>query len=177
MYSRYPSPSSPRSPLFSVHDRLSPLVTVEQNYDSLLVPVDHPSRRKSDAYYVNSDYMLRAHTSAHQVELIRMGLDNFLVVGDVYRRDEINSSHYPAFHQLEGVRLLDEPGANDALWRSAREKLKRENPGLAKYRGDGWGGDQRLVLFEDGVRNDYKQSCHTQVQKDEFSRTVPGPQP
>ena len=31
------------------------------------------------------EYMLRAHTSAHQSDLIRMGLDNFLVIGDVYR--------------------------------------------------------------------------------------------
>ena len=33
-------------------------------------------------------------------ELISMGLDNFLVVGDVYRRDAIDASHYPAFHQV-----------------------------------------------------------------------------
>ena len=37
-----------------------------------------------------------------------MGLDNFLVVGDVYRRDEIDSTHYPVFHQIEGVRLVNE---------------------------------------------------------------------
>ena len=37
-----------------------------------------------------------------------MGLDNFMVVGDVYRRDEIDSSHYPVFHQIEGVRLVGE---------------------------------------------------------------------
>jgi len=37
-----------------------------------------------------------------------MGLDNFLVVGDVYRRDEIDSTHYPVFHQIEGVRLVGE---------------------------------------------------------------------
>ena len=35
-----------------------------------------------------------------------MGLDNFIVFGDVYRRDEIDSSHYPVFHQAEGVRLF-----------------------------------------------------------------------
>lgn len=40
-----------------------------------------------------------------QCELIGMGLDNFLVIGDVYRRDDIDSSHYPVFHQIEGVRL------------------------------------------------------------------------
>lgn len=34
-----------------------------------------------------------------------MGFDNFLVMGDVYRRDEIDASHYPVFHQVEGVRL------------------------------------------------------------------------
>ena len=37
-----------------------------------------------------------------------MGLDNFLVAGDVYRRDEIDSTHYPVFHQIEGVRLISE---------------------------------------------------------------------
>lgn len=50
--------------------------------------------------------MLRAHTSAHQRELVRSGLDAFLLAGDVYRRDEIDVSHYPVFHQMEGVRLF-----------------------------------------------------------------------
>lgn len=52
--------------------------------------------------------MLRAHTSAHQRELVRCGLDAFLVAGDVYRRDEIDASHYPVFHQMEGVRLFSD---------------------------------------------------------------------
>ena len=55
---------------------------------------------------VNKDYILRGHTSAHQHELMSAGLDNFVVFGDVYRRDEIDSSHYPVFHQAEGVRLF-----------------------------------------------------------------------
>ncbi len=50
--------------------------------------------------------MLRGHTSAHQRELVRSGLDAFLLAGDVYRRDEIDTSHYPVFHQMEGVRLF-----------------------------------------------------------------------
>ena len=50
--------------------------------------------------------MLRAHTSAHQRELVRSGLDRFLLAGDVYRRDEIDATHYPVFHQMEGVRLF-----------------------------------------------------------------------
>jgi len=104
MYSRY---RGPRGPLFSLHDGLSPVVTLKANFDSLLVPEDHVSRKTSDSYYLNSTHMLRAHTSAHQTELIGMGLDNFLVSGDVYRRDAVDRTHFPVFHQLEGVRLVD----------------------------------------------------------------------
>ena len=49
------------------------------------MPPDHVSRGKSDSYYINSTTMLRAHTSAHQADLVRAGMDAFLVVGDVYR--------------------------------------------------------------------------------------------
>lgn len=103
------------TPLFSVHDNLSPVVTVEQNFDSLLIPKDHPSRKKGDNYYLNCTHMLRAHTSAHQKELVRAGLDCFLLAGDVYRRDEIDANHYPVFHQMEGVRLFSNHEVN-TLW-------------------------------------------------------------
>lgn len=53
--------------VFSVFDNLSPVVTVQQNFDNLLIPKDHPSRAKSDCYYVNQEHLLRAHTTAHQV--------------------------------------------------------------------------------------------------------------
>jgi phenylalanyl-tRNA synthetase alpha chain len=43
---------------------------MHQNFDSLLVAPDHPSRKKTDSYYVNQNYMLRAHTSAHQGEAL-----------------------------------------------------------------------------------------------------------
>ncbi|KAI6074890.1 Phenylalanine--tRNA ligase, mitochondrial [Aix galericulata] len=94
------------TPLFSVYDGLSPVVTVQQNFDSLLIPQNHASRKKEDNYYLNRDHMLRAHTSAHQWDLIHSGLDAFLAVGDVYRRDTIDNTHYPVFHQMEGVRLF-----------------------------------------------------------------------
>lgn len=53
--------------IFSVFDNLPPVVTPEQNFDQLLIPKDHPSRAKSDCYYVNEHHLLRAHTTAHQV--------------------------------------------------------------------------------------------------------------
>ena len=101
------------NPLYTVVDNLSPVVTTYQNFDSLLVPADHVSRSVSDSYYINRTHLLRAHTSAHQEELMKSGLDKFLVVGDVYRRDTIDRSHYPVFHQMEGVCLFtrDEVGS------------------------------------------------------------------
>lgn len=55
------------NPIFSIYDNQSQVVTVDQNFDQLLVPLDHVSRAKKDNYYINSQYLLRAHTSAHQV--------------------------------------------------------------------------------------------------------------
>lgn len=94
------------NPIFSIYDNISPIVTTIENFDSLLVPKDHSSRNKSDSYYLNKTHMLRAHATAHQSELIKMGLDNFVVIGDVYRRDEIDSTHYPVFHQADGVHIF-----------------------------------------------------------------------
>lgn len=92
--------------VFAHFDDVSPIVSCEQNFDSLLVASDHVTRSNKDNYYINSETVLRAHTSAHQRDFIRMGFDRFLVSGDVYRRDAIDSSHYPVFHQMEGVRLF-----------------------------------------------------------------------
>ncbi|XP_052818846.1 phenylalanine--tRNA ligase, mitochondrial-like [Mya arenaria] len=94
------------NPIFSVYDNESPVVTLKQNFDNLLVEENHPSRNQADSYYLNSEYMLRAHTTAHQREFIRAGLNSFLISGDVYRRDTIDKSHYPVFHQVDGVKLF-----------------------------------------------------------------------
>ena len=94
-------------PLFKSFDTFPPVVTLEQNFDSLGVPLDHVTRSRSDNYYINSQHMLRAHTSAHQRDTIRLGHSRFLVTGDVYRRDEIDTRHYPVFHQMEGVELFE----------------------------------------------------------------------
>ena len=100
-YKQYANPKG--TPLFSVYDNLSPIVSTKQNFDSLLIPENHPSRAKSDCYYVNREYLLRAHCTAHQVDLLLSGLDNFLIIGDVYRRDEIDSTHFPVFHQVSAM--------------------------------------------------------------------------
>ena len=39
--------------------------------------------------------------------MIRCGLNAFLIIGDVYRRDTVDATHFPIFHQMEGVRLFN----------------------------------------------------------------------
>jgi phenylalanyl-tRNA synthetase alpha chain len=128
-----------RSPVFTVTENQSRVVSIFENFDSLLTPMDHISRRPSDTYYVNKDYCLRAHTSAHQYALLKQGFDAFLVFGDVYRRDEIDRTHFPCFHQVEGVRIYSD------------EELFGIQPAP----------DHEIRLFENGERNETKQSTHT----------------
>jgi phenylalanyl-tRNA synthetase alpha chain len=89
-------------------DSLSPVVSAKANFDDLQFPADHVSRNTTETFWLTDDHLLRPHTSAHQTQLLRSGARAFLVAGDVYRRDEVDATHYPVFHQMEGVRLLDE---------------------------------------------------------------------
>lgn len=95
-----------QSGMFSFLRHDDPIVTVEQNFDELLIPPSHPSRTHTDSYYLNRRYMLRTHMTAHEREVMATGRKSFLLIGDVYRRDEIDSCHMPVFHQMEGVRIF-----------------------------------------------------------------------
>lgn len=119
---------------FVKFDDLWPVVSVEANFDDVLVPADHISRSYNDTYYVDSQTVLRCHTSAHQAELLRKGHTHFLVTGDVYRRDSIDSTHYPVFHQMEGVQVFnsDDWQGSDPTTYAAGE-LKKCLEGLALH--------------------------------------------
>lgn len=93
-------------PDFELIDYQSPIVSTFENFDQLGFPLDHPGRRRGDSYYLNSDLMLRTHTSAHEVQTFATGKQKWLIAADVYRRDEIDSSHFPVFHQMEGASVL-----------------------------------------------------------------------
>lgn len=94
-------------PDFAHLSSLSPIVTPFKNFDELSFPEDHPGRAVTDSYYINKKLMLRTHTSAHEVDTFREGKTKWLLTADVYRRDEIDGSHYPVFHQVEGAKLVD----------------------------------------------------------------------
>lgn len=130
---------STRTPLFAVFDNFSPVVSTYQNFDSMLVPKSHFSRSRSDNYYINESTLLRAHTSAHEHELLKSGLDAFIVVGDVYRRDTIDSTHFPVFHQMECARLFNQ----QQLFANSHDIYND------------------LTIFEKGELNEDKQACHT----------------
>lgn len=102
----------------------SPVVSVWQNFDELGFPPDHPGRSLTDSYYLNKEYMLRTHTSAHEVETYKSGLDRWLVSADVYRRDEIDASHYPVFHQMEGTQVWSSNSLDEI--RASNERMEAE---------------------------------------------------
>ena len=89
------------------------IVTVEQCFDLLNMPKDHPARRETDTYYLDDIHILRTHTTAfwsfylkNQEVLARLkkeGEIKALSLGIVFRKDEIDRSHYPAFHQIDGL--------------------------------------------------------------------------
>ncbi|CCK71498.1 phenylalanine--tRNA ligase KNAG_0H00830 [Huiozyma naganishii CBS 8797] len=118
--------------VFMPYNNFKPVVTTWENFDSLGFPANHPGRSKSDTYYINQDHLLRTHTSAHEVQCFQdlqtSKHKGFLISADVYRRDEIDRTHYPVFHQMEGARLW-EHGDLDSLKRDLEvmEKALKEN--------------------------------------------------
>lgn len=85
----------------------SPVVSTELNFGKLGFPEDHPGRSPTDTYYLNRTTCLRTHTSAHEVDVFAEGHDRWLLTADVYRRDEIDATHYPIFHQMEGACVFE----------------------------------------------------------------------
>ncbi|KAE8355300.1 hypothetical protein BDV28DRAFT_51348 [Aspergillus coremiiformis] len=105
-------------PVYGNYHEENPVVSTAQNFDVLGFPLDHPGRSRTDTYYVNEKTLLRTHTSAHQQayfqrinrnEKLRPEEVGYTVVADVYRRDAIDRSHFPIFHQMEGAMLWKRP--------------------------------------------------------------------
>jgi phenylalanyl-tRNA synthetase alpha chain len=86
-----------------------PEVETEQfNFDALNFPADHPARSEQDTFYVapeGSRQLLRTHTSPVQVRtLLERELPVYIVsIGRTFRTDELDATHTPVFHQVEGL--------------------------------------------------------------------------
>jgi phenylalanyl-tRNA synthetase alpha chain len=89
------------------------IVSTNNNFDLLNTPLDHPSRRETDTYYVDKSHILRTQTTVMwpyyferaevRKKLEEKGEAGVLCYGKTYRKDEIDRSHFPVFHQIDGV--------------------------------------------------------------------------
>ncbi len=78
------------------------------NFDALNIPADHPAREMSDTFFVDSadsGVVLRTHTSPVQIRTMLAEQPPIYVVcpGRVFRSDELDATHTPVFHQVEGL--------------------------------------------------------------------------
>lgn len=76
------------------------------NFDALNTPAWHPSRDLHDSFYTESGHVMRTHTSAFQTRAMRAIKDppiRAMTSGRCYRRDEIDATHFPIFHQLDVI--------------------------------------------------------------------------
>jgi phenylalanyl-tRNA synthetase alpha chain len=79
--------------------------TVEDNFTALNFPAWHPARSPRDSFYLDDDTLLRTETSPSQIHVMQTRKPPIYMVsiGRVYRRDTIDATHYPIFHQFEGL--------------------------------------------------------------------------
>lgn len=83
--------------------------TVKNNFDDLNSPDNHPSRDLSDTFYINDEILLRTQTSPVQIRAMKeFGAPLRMVsAGRTFRFDDVDDTHSPMFHQLEGL-VVDE---------------------------------------------------------------------
>ncbi len=75
------------------------------NFEALNIPADHPAKDEQDTFYINSDILLRTQTSSVQVHVMENQRPPIRMIapGRVFRADEVDATHSPSFHQIEGL--------------------------------------------------------------------------
>ncbi|WAM32894.1 phenylalanine--tRNA ligase subunit alpha [Caldicellulosiruptor morganii] len=75
------------------------------NFEALNIPADHPARDTQDTFYISDDVLLRTHTSPVQIRVMKSKKPPIKIIspGRVYRSDEVDATHSPIFHQIEGL--------------------------------------------------------------------------
>ena len=75
------------------------------NFEALNIPADHPAKDEQDTFYINSDILLRTQTSSVQVHVMENQKPPIRMIapGRVFRADEVDATHSPSFHQIEGL--------------------------------------------------------------------------
>ncbi|WP_313579191.1 phenylalanine--tRNA ligase subunit alpha [Lacrimispora sp.] len=75
------------------------------NFEKLNIPKNHPARDEQDTFYISDNIVLRSQTSPVQVRTMEKGKlpIRMLAPGRVFRSDEVDATHSPSFHQIEGL--------------------------------------------------------------------------
>ena len=75
------------------------------NFAALNFPDDHPARDMQDTFHIGPDTLLRTHTSPVQIRTMKAQPPpvRIICLGKVYRRDILDATHSPMFHQVEGL--------------------------------------------------------------------------
>lgn len=100
--------------------------TVKNNFDDLNAPKDHPSRDKSDTFYLSDDIVLRTQTSTVQIRTMKNQKPPIKMVsaGRTFRFDEVDDTHSPMFHQMEC--LVVDKGITMANLKDSIDQFVRE---------------------------------------------------
>jgi len=74
-------------------------------FEALNTPPEHPARNEQDTFYLPDGRLLRTHTSTVQIRTMQAARPPIRVIapGAAYRRDELDATHSPQFHQIEGL--------------------------------------------------------------------------
>ena len=77
----------------------------EYNFTKLNIPANHPAKDEQDTFYINKDIVLRTQTSPVQARIMEKGKLPIRMIspGRVFRADEVDATHSPSFHQVEGL--------------------------------------------------------------------------
>lgn len=77
----------------------------EYNFEKLNIPANHPAKDEQDTFYVNKEIVLRTQTSPVQARIMEQGKlpIRMIAPGRVFRSDEVDATHSPSFHQVEGL--------------------------------------------------------------------------
>ena len=96
------------------------------NFECLNVPADHPARDMQDTFYLAENLLLRTQTSAAQIRTMETRKPPIRVIcpGRVFRADEVDATHSPVFHQLEG--LVVDKGITMCDLKGVLEQFARE---------------------------------------------------
>ena len=75
------------------------------NFEALNIPANHPAKDEQDTFYINNDILLRTQTSSVQIHQMEKGVlpIRMIAPGRVFRADEVDATHSPCFHQIEGL--------------------------------------------------------------------------